>query len=506
MPVSIARRLKSQQNPAYLQALAELGPAADLELGALGHCVARAAACRLRDHAEESKQRDGRPRAEILAATLPQAKACCLAELHALCDLVTPQIKALLTNDIYLERLSHLALERLLVHQAAPPLLHFPYPDQTVECTERSGTVVAVLFDFPLAITHELFPLWTDAFSFAQETGTPIEMVGTHISWLNGEMRATRSIAFDARLDAFLEIPCADPLQFHGAVLINQSAETHADLSRRLRDAGIPHANPSSLAALADDKWACYLRWKEAGIPTPETVLLPADSSAADVEERAMLLVAPEAGPDRPQLEWVVQPRRGTEGRGLFLIQCGEPALPNLLQAWREIAPYDDAILRPRMGNVEWRRDAEEGWRPFELRIHVTWDGAIYSAESGYIARSRFDEAPIDGAFPPVGDLGELELTRAGAFPREQVNFGVHDLRKIRQVAVNAIQTLGRMPLAGVDLVLTYGGGIQAIVLDVNPRPAGLMRSDLLADPATAGIGHGLWRFLETNADSSCDR
>ena len=503
MPVSIARRLKTQQNPAYRQALADLGPAADLELGALGHCVARAAACRLRADHEESKQFDGRSRAEILAATLPRAKACCLAELHSLCDLETPQIKALLTNDLYLERLSHLALERLLVHQAAPALLHFPHPDQTVGCTDRSGTVVAVLFDFPLAITHELFPLWTDAFSFAQETGTSIEIVGIHISWLNGEMRATRSIAFDARLDAFLEVPCTDPLQFHSAVLISQSSETHADLSRRLVDAGIPHVNPSSLAALADDKWACYLRWKEAGIPTPNTVLLPADGSSADMEERALQLVA-QAGPDRPPQEWVVQPRRGTEGRGLFLIQHGEPALPNLLRAWREIASYDDAILRPRVGNLEWRGDAEEGWRPFELRIHVTWNGAIYSAESGYVARSGFDETPINGAFPPVGDLGDLEMTCAGAFTREQVRFEVHDLLKIAQVAVDAIRTLGRMPLAGVDLAVTCGGaGIQATVLDVNPCPAGLMRSDLLADPTTAGIGHGLWMFLTASNDSS---
>ena len=506
MPGSIACRLKSQQNPAYQQALAELGPAADLELGALGHCVARAAACRLRAHAKESEQFDGHPLTEILAATLPQARACCLAELHALCDRDTPWIKALLTNDLYLERLSHLALEHLLVHRAAPELLPFPHPDQMVERPGKSGTVVAVLFDFPLAITHELFPLWTDAFTFAQETGNPIEIVGIHISWLNGAMRATRAITFDARLDAFLETPSEEPLPFQGAVLINQSSETHVDLSHHLRDAGILHANPSSLAAVADDKWACYLRWKKAGIPTPETVLLPADCPSAVVEERALQLVAPESAPDSPPQEWVVQPRRGTEGRGVFLLPCGETKPPLLLQTWREIASSDDAILRPRVGNVEWRRGAEEAWRPLEIRIHVTWDGETYAAESGYLARSRFDETPNDGPYPRICDLSDLELARAGALPRHPIRIVERDLRQIGQVAVDAIQALGRMPLAGVDLALTCGApGIQAVVLDVNPRPAGLMRSDLLADPSAAGIGHGLWRFLTaSSSDSLC--
>ena len=497
MPGSIACRLKSQQNPVYQQALAELGRAADLELGALGHCVARVASCRLRAHAEQSKQRDGHPRTEILAPTLPQARSCCLAELHALCDRDTPQIKPLLTNDLYLERLSHLALEHLLVQRAAPPLLHFPHPDQAAERTGRSGTVVAVLFDFPLAITHELFPLWTDAFAFAQETGIPVEVVGIHISWLNGDLRATRSITFDARLDAFLEAPTEDPLNFQGAVLVNQSSETHADLSHRLRNAGIPHVNPSSLAALADDKWACYLRWKEARIPTPETVLLAADCPSAIMEEKVLRLVTPDPAQDCQQHEWVVQPRRGTEGRGVFLIQNGETALPLVLEAWQEIGSSDDAIFRPRVGNVEWRKDASEGWHPLELRLHVTWNGDTYAAESGYVVRSRFDETPGDGPSPRVGDLGELELTSNRPPLRQHIRLGEHDLRQIGQVAVDAIHTLGRMPLAGVDLALTCGAaGIQAVVLDVNPRPAGLMRSDLFADPAAAGIGHGLWRFL----------
>lgn len=503
MPGSITCRLKSQKNPVYQHALAELGRAADLEIGALGHCVARAAAGRLRAHAEPTKRGDGHLRAKILAAALPQAKACCLAELHALCDRDTPLISALLADDLYQERLSHLALEHLLVQGAVPPLLHFPQSLPARERGAESGTAIAVLFDFPLAITHELFPLWTDAFAFAQETGNPIEIVGIHLSWLNGENFASRAITFDPRRDAFIEAPTAPSLHFHAAVLMSLSAETHADLSHRLRAAGIPHVNPSSPSALADDKWACYLRWTEAGIPTPETVLLPADCTSADVEERARALFASLAAPDRPPHGWVVQPRHGTEGQGVSLIQCGQPVLPLLLQAWRDISSSDDAILRPRVGDVEWRRGPEELRHPLELRLHVTWNGDTYAAESGYAARSRFDEDSNDGSSPLLRDLGETELSLAGTLPRQPIHWGKHDLRQLGQTAVDAVRTLGTMPLAGVDLALTWGtDGIHAVVLDVNPRPAGLIRSDLLAEPA-AGIGHGLWRYLTAAICSS---
>jgi hypothetical protein len=503
MPGPVACRLHSQQNPIYEQALSELGAACDLELGALSHCVAQAAAGQLRSQVDARQVWQGRACDEVFSTTLLQARSCCLAELHALCNPEAPQIEALLSNELYLERLSHLALETLLVHRAAPPLLHFPHPAPGREGTLTGGTVVGVLFDFPLGITHELFPLWTDAFAFGLEAGNPLEVAGIHISWLNTDLRATRAITFDARRDVFMEAPTECPLLFHGAVLINQSRETHSALSQRLQEKSIPHVNPSSLAHLADDKWACYQRWQEAGIPTPETVLLPADSPDTVQETTPQITAA--CAREGSARQWVVQPRHGTEGRDVNLIQHGPSAPAHLLRAWRRIAANDDAILRPRVGNLEWRRDPGGDWHPLELRLHVGCDGETWAAESGYVARSRLEHTSIDWLAPPLGDLERLELAVTGASPskRRRIRFDGDDLRQLGRIAEDAVRALGPMPLSGVDLALTWREtAIEASILDVNPRPAGLMRANLLADPGAAGIGYGLWGYLSDQIDS----
>ncbi|MBT6148015.1 MAG: hypothetical protein HOH74_21455 [Gemmatimonadetes bacterium] len=64
-------------------------------------------------------------------------------------------------------------------------------------------------------------------------------------------------------------------------------------------------------------------------------------------------------------------------------------------------------------------------------------------------------------------------------------------------MAARATQSLD-LDLAGVDLKFdVVEGRIQPVVLDVNPRPAGLLHADLIdTQPLEPGVGATLWHRM----------
>ncbi|MEW6753291.1 MAG: hypothetical protein AB1505_20265 [Candidatus Latescibacterota bacterium] len=401
-------------------------------------------------------------------------------------------------DPVYLERVAQLALEEILVNPAAPPLLVAPDPEPAAAEVLAGPVAAAVVFDHPLAITHELYPLCTDAYVAAQEDPATRggAVVGVHNDWLDPAGRALRAIAYRADLDAFVEAPLPAPATLAPVLLLCQSAASHLEVARVLERAGVPHTNRAAPAALADDKWGCYRCWSRAGVATPPTLLLERTLAADRCRQRAQVFMV-RCGASRPG-GWVVQPRHGTEGAQVTWVSPGSRAPAQVVSCWESVSSADDAILRPRVGGV--CLPGEQGPLPFDLRLQVFCDGRDHAAESGYLQVAPGLDSPIcsvgrGGRILPFSRLADCELVSVGRDTRP-VRWGPHHLAAARDLAARAARALGPLGLAGVDVKLDVeGDSLSPTVLDLNPRPAGLLHADLL-DSGEPGLGAGLWRLL----------
>jgi hypothetical protein len=256
----------------------------------------------------------------------------------------------------------------------------------------------------------------------------------------------------------------------------------------------VPHLNPYFLAATADDKWSCWARWSDRDVRTPPTSLLSRQASAGETRAAVSAFVSEEQRRGRWRQGWVVQPRYGTEGDQVTWAEPGPAMTDALVQAWQSIADSDDAILRPRVGVVCLGSDA--GPLPFDLRVHVSCDGSAYAAESGYLLVATSAAAPITsvargGQAQPLSRLEEAGLVLADGTP---VPWTPEDLWRVLDLAVHSVQAVGPLGFAGVDVKLDLcRGRLEPSVLDLNPRPSGLLHADLFAN-RQAGLSPGLWR------------
>ena len=431
-----------------------------------------------------------------------RAAAATLADAPYIAD----ALPGSLVTEGYLERVAHLALERLLVHPASPPLLVSPLPESRAEGALAGKRVIAVVFDHPLAIGHELYPLWTDAFVHGQGSCPSLEVVGVHVSWLDEACRARRMIFFDPEADAFLEAPNARPVTCDAALLLCLSSQTHECLARRLTEVGLMHVNPyPRVSEVADDKWQCYCLWEQHAVPTPPTCLLERElSSAAARQTIDDFTRRPAAGAGHPGITgWIIQPRHGTESEGVDWISSGADQIPRLLEAWQALADKGDSVVRPRVGSAWLGAESHGAPLPFDLRLHVAWDGIRHVAESGYAVAAAGPDTPISsvswgGQVVRLAQLHQRGIWNAGTSQR--VAWSEAYLEAACAAAERAVRALGPLALAGVDVKYDPGDDADQlfpIILDVNPRPAGLIHSDLLSSASPdAGVTDGLWSHL----------
>jgi hypothetical protein len=309
-----------------------------------------------------------------------------------------------------------------------------------------------------------------------------------------------RVIRYQEDVDAFVESDLVIPRRPGVGLIIAHSSDSHEDLSARLDRFGVPHANTAATARIADDKWACWQRWSRAGVATPPTALLPASLEAWQASEALPQAVA-ELG-EAPH-GWFIQPRHGTEGRGVVRVNHGADASASLLQAFAEIAPADDAIIRPRIGLLG--AIADDCIVAWDLRINVCRAADVYRATSAYVL-----VAPgPDEALTSVSAGGRIEscewlvgrnLCLMDSPGTVAVPWSTDLLHQAASVAEKALAALPPLVIAGVDLKLDRGpDGATFSVIDVNPRPAGLLHANLLGT-GEPGIGASLWRELDTMA------
>lgn len=440
--------------------------------------------------AKEGMRQRGRAEVRQWAAETTSCAALTEAGLSAARQAVT-------ADDDYVDRVVDLALADVLSEPMAPEVCIEPEPrpleDAGVGCTHA-----LVFHDGPL-ITHELYPLVADAMTYdaSQQTATSRRVIAVHGDWLE-DGRARRVIVYDVEYDRFREMTLVEPLSIESAQFValgERQTERHRCWADRVDCAVV---NPAASAAMADDKARTLNHWRQAGLPVPEGELLTEGQ-----RQRAHDLLD----------LWgdiIIKPNAGTEGERVLPLRAATRQATDRLDAhlascWE----WGPVLLERRCDGIAWR-DPESGYvRSLVLRLHVAFDGDQFVAESGYALVGVDDDSPAarrcGGQTQPLVDVLEHLVRRSDGQPVPQP---VRLIGELARLAEEAASRLPRIGLCGVDLVLDTGvAGLAPVLLELNPRPAGLAHSRFLPEGDEnrrgAGVSIAVWSGIaRTSAES----
>jgi galactokinase/mevalonate kinase-like predicted kinase len=406
-------------------------------------------------------------------------------------------------RKLLLQRAAQLALESLSGERVAPEMHISPLPlgAQELSALLPGLYLHGLIFGESLHVANELFPLMLDAYDHDLAACGEVMtcVVGVHVDWLNPNGDAARVLLYEPRREALRELPLASPRRLdsvHFLYLGRREQERHRELSERFHDR--TQVNPFACARLADDKQACFERLQKAGVATPRSLLLRDASDLAGLTERFAAAGLP------PNGRLVVQPRRGTEGQGvtgLSLASDDAARLGAALAELRELlARHGELVVREYVPGLRFADGAQS--YAADLRLNVSWDGQAFSAESGYVQVAGAPEALASS----VGRGGRVVAFSQGGL--SGMGLSTEDLALAQQTACAAAAALANadaadvapvltpLRLTGVDLRLDRRGDVlHPVVLDLNPRPAGLSYSELIAT-REPGVSLGLWRSL----------
>jgi hypothetical protein len=413
--------------------------------------------------------------------------------LEALAEALAPPIRglvetALAQDSLYVERIIDLAVSDLVSEPMAPEVCISI--DAWDELPGNFSWTHAIVFHAAPLVTHELYPLTADALAHdARKTGQPwFRVLGVHGDWILDGL-ARRVLFLDAEHDRFLEAALTDPVHLDSVQFLalgERQIDRHrcwsSSLSCRL-------LNPWAASAAADDKAGLRRRWHAAGLEVPEgSLLTPGDRAGA----RAFL-----AGSS----EIVIKPNAGTEGdRVLYLRGDDEDAGDRLDVQLTACWEWGSVLVERRRDGVGWRDPDSGRIHSLAVRLNVAHDGDRCIAESGYAQIGIDADHPASrgtgGTLVPIATVLTSLVCRADG---GRVAFGEEDLSRLRRVAEMAAATHDTLGLAGIDLVLdTDGqGGVTPVLLELNPRPAGLAHARFLPGAGEgreeAGVSLAMW-------------
>ncbi len=308
-------------------------------------------------------------------------------------------------------------------------------------------------------------------------SGAEVAVLGVRDDWLEGEKIGKALVVHPEGGIGVRDF--RPPLKPDVAWVLHLPVVGERDLHRSLSSAllGSFQVNPYPASERADDKAWTHKLWD--GLPTPAWTLIPKGLPAPEVRLRVEDFF-------RERSRVVVLPNRGTEGRDVELFRAGDEGLWEHID---RILRYDDVLLREERGLLRFR-GPEGGFRRFALRVHVAWDGRDFRAESGFaqVASSQ-DAFPASrsrgGEIRPIADVLRNLYFREGdrwnrCVPTED------DIGRIREISVRAAEALNRgleegekLCFLGLDLVcdLAPDRGLMPVLLEANPRPAGLQHA-----------------------------
>lgn len=359
------------------------------------------------------------------------------------------------------------------------------------------GPVHALVFSAFPHVANELYPLMIDAYVAGLESGTPVQVMGVHESWLAGGA-IRRAILFSEESLGLIEADLHDPVmpRTAQALALNLAEEQacHARIEQALAD--IPLLNPSAGARRLDDKAETAAIWQRAGLPTPAFLLLDEPTDAREALEH----FAVEHGP-----ALVVKPADGTEGRGVELVDFS--IMGGRERAFRTLADINPSRVIVAVQHGSLRYAGPDGPVRCTVRLNVCWDGAHAWTESGY---AQVATAPTGIASAGRGGrlvtLTELwtHLCHPDGTPYTPTS---GNWRRLLDAAIAGVEALGcdlgaEMPaLIGIDVLLDEDDDVlKPILLEANPRPAGLSHSRLFTSAGPdndPGVSLRLWKVVK---------
>lgn len=394
-----------------------------------------------------------------------------------------------LTSSAMQSRLIDVMLDALFSEPLAPELV-FPSAEESLP----AGSLHGLIFSTFSHITHELFPLMVDAYVANPE----LTVVGVHLDWLE-DGRARRVIRFDITRQQLREISVSGAARLISAQALALNL-SHEALDHDLAEALLPEArmlNPCAGAMILDDKVRTASIWRAAGLSTPAFLALPRARNSQAARDALASFIATQGK------RIVLKPTDGTEGRhvGIFDFAQGEQRaaafrhLDLLLSGGAVLALEERGLLR---------YTGEHGPVRVAVRINVCWDGARAWVESGYAQVAAHSTGIASaGQGGRVLALAELwpRLCRENGQPfaptRDDWACLLATAREGTTALANSL-TSAMPALVGLDLLLDLDEDdhLFPVLLEANPRPAGMARCALLsADGPTdePGIAPHLW-------------
>lgn len=398
----------------------------------------------------------------------------------------------------YCSRLRELASEANMSQRLAPELCISPQPlpHAQLQALLPGAHNHAVLFASSQLFTHEFYPLAVDAFSCdSGQRGRPFfNVLGIRLDWIDPTGYAQRAIALDTEHNQLLEIPLERALPIHSAHFLslgNDECALHEEWSTRL---AIPQINPTTAAALADDKCATAQIWVDAGLPVPPFTSV----GPCDTETAASFIK------DHGQV--VIKPNADSEGRGVTYLQN----TADFAAYWRTNAGKKNALLQARRDRAFFKDPQTQAIHTLALRLNVGFDGIQRKVESGYAQIGSDLRSPASrGRGGAIAALAHIENN---IVYQSEGNWRPLDLdkdfwRTATDRAERGAAIFVDLLFAGLDIIIDVcgDGRPKALLLEANPRPAGLCHARLLRDgqvrDGQAGVGEAMWNGLYTRLE-----
>ncbi len=402
-----------------------------------------------------------------------------------------PVIDGRPVDAFFIKRVIQSVIEDCYSERLHPPLTIEPQPRVAPVC----DTVHCLLFEYPNA-ANDLFTLMLDSYIADLERYGELRrlVVAAHIDWLSEAGVAMRGAFYSPDDDQLIEMSFDSGVQIDSVHCLCMSPHVHEAMSKRFQSLGLVDVNSYQSVAIMDDKFECCLKWLGRGVRTPEAELIRNAEFDEDTIENAIHSVL-----DRREEEnsfVVIQPNHGTEGRDVraFFLN-DENARQAITQHIQAITHYDDVLMRRGVSGANlFNKETNERAR-FDIRVNVV--SGI--AESGYgiaAPKNAVIASPSQGGrIVEWNALGQYRIDAEDEISLSDPSL----LREVQFCATQAVRAFGEGLTAGVDLRIGLTNDdrrIEAWVLDVNPRPAGLGRSCFWnGEP---GVTRRLWSVLPT--------
>lgn len=436
-------------------------------------------------------------------------------------------LRAMLSHRPYFTRVAEIVLERLRAGPDAPSLRIAPgclSPTQTQRRFGQGLRLGLIYGAETIYMQDTVLALQTDADRSQPSAATPIHILGVPQNELTTDMKAKRALSVD-ETGWVSEVRFEEPLALDLVQILHLPREgeqrLHRQISTQCERLRLPQINPYRASERADDKEQTHQRWSELRTPIYHRIDQDTSEEAVVTHLRTFLSHLRRR---RSTIGLVVQPNRGTEGQGVAYFEI-KPQEIEQLTSRHPVVRYlidhllseGDALLREERGMLRYRppEEADKGVRRITLRIHVAWNGSAFVAESGY-AQVALDQETFVTSRSRGGTIVGLGtvLSHLYAFDPEgrterPVRLTPDDLVRIRRVAAHAAYALNRdlkpenrLKFMGIDVVLerSEAGHVIPVLLEVNPRPAGLQHAEEIPstlDPTPVPkVTFGLFNYL----------